>query len=214
MKTLSIAAGLILIAASVQAVEINVGDLLRAALRDVQAKQVDRSQSEQAPTVSGGDNAKGMAGPAAASGPLVGKTYKDALEMSRELHRGGLQDEQSFNLGAANANTWIASYVAGHGGRRILITKSLDGASQVLADIAVTGVPKGLQLMGSSELGPDDEGDGTSTTCTLGGKKAIAFGYMKRTGKVFSPARPDWAWTLGANGAVLPLGRGAKVACK
>lgn len=209
MKTLSIALGLALASASVHAVEINVGNLLKQALREAQAKQVQQPASEPLPASRNADE-KNTGEHAVTSSSLVGKTYQDPLQLSKELHREGLNDEQSFNLGASTANTWVASYIAGNGERRILLTKTLNGTHRVLADIAAHGVPKGSQFIGSSELAPDDEG--VSTTCTINGRKATVFGYMKRTGKVFLAAKAELIWKLDATGNVVPASPG-KVTC-
>lgn len=209
MKALSIALGLALASASVHAVEINLGNLLKQALHEAQAKPAKQSTSESQPP-SGNPDERSIGEHAVATGSLVGKTYQDPLQLSKELRREGLRDEQSFNLGAANADTWVASYIAGNGERRILLTKTVNGTHRVLADIAAHGVPKNSQFIGSSELAPDDEG--VSTTCTIDGRKATVFGYMKRTRNVFLAAKEELIWKLNATGSVVPAGP-RKVAC-
>lgn len=207
------ALGLALTAASVQAVEINVGNLLKQALRDAQAKQAQQPSDGQPPATPGSVDQKSEGGNSVASGPLVGKTYTDVLQLPKELRHQGLQDEQSFNLGASNANTWVYAYIAGNGERRILLTKTLNKTNRVLADISVSSVPTGLQFIGSSELAPDDDGNGVSTTCTINSRKATVFGYMKRTGKAFLATKTDLVWSLGADGNLAPAGSG-KIACR
>ena len=213
MKKLAIALGLVLTTASAQAVEINVGNLLKQALREAQAKQAQQPSDGPPSAAPGGVDEKSEAGNSVAAGSLVGKTFKDALQLAKELRHQGLQDEQSFNLGASNTNTWVSSYIASNGGRRILLTKTLNKTNRVLADISVSSVPTGLQLIGSSELAPDDDADSVSTTCTINGRKATVFGYMKRTGKAFLPPKTDLVWSLGADGNLTPAGSG-KIACR
>lgn len=210
MKTLSIALGLALASASAHSVEINLGNLLKQALREAQAKPAQQPASEPLPA-SGTTDEKNTDEHAVTAGSLVGKTYPDPLQLSKELHREGLRDEQSFNLGAANANNWVASYIAGNGDRRILLTKSRNATQWVLADLAVPNVPKGLLFIGSSELAAEDEG--TTTTCTINGRRATVFGYMQRTSQGFRGVKADLVWQLDATGHVVPAG-GGKVACR